>query len=209
MMFEDPLSDRSEAMLARMGDWCRRVWLVSEETLSGNPTNGAERWLAAHGFAGPERWFEGLRLIPYSFPAGMNEARPFGRLFAEAGITLMASAVEQVGDGDTAWINSWLQWTATDSAAENYTIFVHLLNEEGELVAQHDGKPASGYAPTSTWGNGRPIDDRHQLLLPPDLPAGEYRLVAGLYNWQSNERLPLADGSVDGVLLETLTIGQK
>jgi hypothetical protein len=41
------------------------------------------------------------------------------------------------------------------------------------------------------------VADAQRLPLPADLPAGEYTLLVGFYNWQDGNRLP-AEG--DGVI---------
>ena len=46
------------------------------------------------------------------------------------------------------------------------------------------------------------IEDTHLLDLPPDLPAGKYQLVVGLYTATDGARLPLVDGR------DSLVIGQ-
>ena len=83
---------------------------------------------------------------------------------------------------------------------------MHLLDEDGALTAQHDGLPQNGYAPTRTWERGDTIDDRHSVSLPPGLPAGDYRLTAGLYDPLTGARLLLADGSGDAFTLEVIRV---
>jgi mannosyltransferase len=82
-----------------------------------------------------------------------------------------------------------LFWLARQPVKEDLKVFVHLLDPGGQLVAQRDSEPVAGLRPTSTWAVGEPIVDRYGVLLPGDLPAGEYRLIAGLYNPASGERL--------------------
>jgi hypothetical protein len=48
------------------------------------------------------------------------------------------------------------------------------------------------------------LADRYTLELPPTLVAGEYRVVAGVYNTQTLERLPV--GQSDTYLLGTVTV---
>ncbi|MDQ7028817.1 MAG: glycosyltransferase family 39 protein [Ardenticatenia bacterium] len=84
-----------------------------------------------------------------------------------------------------------LYWEALAPVADNYTVFVQVLNAEGKLVAQHDIEPANGTFPTSTWEAGTLVPDEHQLLLPENLPAGTYTLIAGMYAYPSLQRLPV------------------
>ncbi len=91
-------------------------------------------------------------------------------------------------------------WQALAAMATDYTVFVHLRNEAGAIVAQKDGPPAAGAYPTSLWDGGEIIQDRMSLPLPAPLPPGRYELVAGMYDFASGMRLPVV-GSPDGTVL--------
>lgn len=98
-----------------------------------------------------------------------------------------------------------LYWQAVAEMKTNYTVFVHLLNQAGQVVSQADSPPQAGAAPTTTWLPGEILTDSYTLSLPADLPAGPYRLITGLYNPASGERLPVAPG-VNFVELAQLTV---
>jgi hypothetical protein len=93
-----------------------------------------------------------------------------------------------------------LHWQAEVPLEENYHVFIHLLREGGQLVAQADGQPAQWTRPTSTWTVGETVVDRHGLWLPATTPPGQYQLLVGLYRPEDGQRLHLADGT-DGVRL--------
>ena len=57
----------------------------------------------------------------------------------------------------------------------------------------------AGFRPTFTWQPGEVIRDNYGLLLPDDLPPGDYRLIAGLYLPTTMERL--AASTAEGVPL--------
>ena len=67
-----------------------------------------------------------------------------------------------------------LAWNFETARAETDTRFVHLLNADGVLVAQQDSPPGANPA-------GEARAEWVSLELPPDLPAGEYRVYAGWY----------------------------
>lgn len=94
-----------------------------------------------------------------------------------------------------------LYWFALREVATDYKAFVHLLDPDGKVVAQHDGDPVGGFTPTSRWQPGEIIVDAHTLTLPPDLPPDEYVLRAGLYQFEPLRNLaidpPTPDGRVD------------
>ncbi|MFB0533658.1 MAG: DUF2079 domain-containing protein [Anaerolineae bacterium] len=88
-----------------------------------------------------------------------------------------------------------LYWQAQAEMDQDYTVFVHLLDAEGRLVAQHDGQPGGESLPTSSWVGGEVIADEHPLGLDLNLPPGSYLLEVGLYLWPTMERLPVLDGA--------------
>jgi hypothetical protein len=94
--------------------------------------------------------------------------------------------------------------------SEDYTVFVQLLDAEGQLVTQHDGQPFYGYLPTSDWSPGDVIPDRHRLLLPADLASGRYQIITGMYSLETLERLPVKvavpQDADDAVMLMELEI---
>ncbi len=57
------------------------------------------------------------------------------------------------------------------------------------MRAARDLPPVNGTFPTTEWQAGDLVRDPHALALPADLPAGSYRLVAGLYDPASGARL--------------------
>lgn len=99
-----------------------------------------------------------------------------------------------------------LYWQATQSAGQDYTVFVQLLAADGLLAAQYDSPPLAGYLPTSAWPAGEIIADRVTVALPPDLSPGRYTLITGMYLPQTSARLPLANGSGDFISLTTVTV---
>jgi 4-amino-4-deoxy-L-arabinose transferase-like glycosyltransferase len=91
-------------------------------------------------------------------------------------------------------------WQAVSAMSHDYTIFAQLVNDAGAVVAQKDGQPQGGEYPTGLWDIGEVVTDQRTLTLPSPLPAGRYRLVAGLYVLETQQRLPVATAS--GVIPE-------
>jgi hypothetical protein len=100
-------------------------------------------------------------------------------------------------------ISLTLYWQALGTIDKEYAVFIHLLNEQNVILAQHDGPPASGDAPTSSWLAGEFIKDDH--LLPVELPLlpGRYRIVVGIYEPDTGHRLTTSTGD-DSLVLETI-----
>ncbi len=93
-----------------------------------------------------------------------------------------------------------LYWQSLAEMSQDYSVFVHLLDETELIVAQRDMYPGQGLYPTSLWSVGDAIANRYVLLLPETAFApNQTQLEVGLYNFATGERL-LAYGS-DGELL--------
>lgn len=85
-----------------------------------------------------------------------------------------------------------LYWRVRGETEQSYAVFVHLINEDGQIIAQHDGSPGEGTLPTNIWVAGEIIRDPHAIMLPAELPPGRYMLRVGIYDPISGERLPAA-----------------
>jgi hypothetical protein len=80
----------------------------------------------------------------------------------------------------------------------DYSAFVHLLDERGALVAQHDKPPGEGRGyPPRLWWPQDIVRDEHVLLVPAAAGDGPFRLRIGLYNWQTGEQLTVSAGAQD------------
>ncbi|MEW5985407.1 MAG: glycosyltransferase family 39 protein [Chloroflexota bacterium] len=82
-----------------------------------------------------------------------------------------------------------LTWWVAEPVAADYTVFVHLRDQAGQLVAQADGPPLAGWYPTSWWAAGEVVVDRRVFPVPRELSPGRYELVVGLYDPLSGARL--------------------
>lgn len=87
-----------------------------------------------------------------------------------------------------------LDWEAIGPAAQDYSLFVHLVDAQGTVWAQADGFPR-GRGVTG-WTPGERVIDTRRIALPPDLPPGRYGIVIGWYDWQQEPypRVALAGG---------------
>jgi hypothetical protein len=95
-----------------------------------------------------------------------------------------------------------LRWTTDVPLDERYVVFLQMLDEANHLAGQRDAEPAVS---TLDWRPGQPVLDHHGLLIEPGTPSGSYRIIAGLYDAATSQRLAVSDGG-DFVELGTLTI---
>jgi hypothetical protein len=99
-----------------------------------------------------------------------------------------------------------LYWQALSELDRDYTVFVHLIGQEGQTLAQWDSQPRDGAYPTSLWDQGEVVRDERELALPEELLAGEYRIAVGMYLLQTMERLPILDGDGNHLLNDQATL---
>jgi hypothetical protein len=90
-------------------------------------------------------------------------------------------------------VELYLFWQVMAPLSTDYTLFVHLRNNTGEIVVQVDVQPLHGQYPTSRWRVGELVVDEVTLPLPDHLPPDVYRLLVGLYRWDTLERLPVVN----------------
>jgi hypothetical protein len=103
-----------------------------------------------------------------------------------------------------------LTWTAGRTPSTDYTAFVHLLDANGQIVAQSDLSPGNGFAPTTAWQPAQAIVDRRGLIAPTSTAPGSYRVIAGLYDAEGT-RLPVRSRTTapaDAVVLSEVEIGR-
>lgn len=105
-----------------------------------------------------------------------------------------------------------LYWRTDSPLSRDLSVFVHLLGPRGQLITQDDSGPAHGSRPTYAWAPGESVADPHTLSLPLQAPPGQYRLVVGLYDWQTGERLPVVVSgaqATDHLDLAELTVARS
>ncbi|MEM7344433.1 MAG: hypothetical protein AAF485_09320, partial [Chloroflexota bacterium] len=88
-----------------------------------------------------------------------------------------------------------LVWHTETLLPQNYTIFVHLLDSDGQIINQQDGVAYDGLYPTSNWMPGQYIAD--QRLIGDLVEADEalQTIALGLYLPETGERLIATDAA--------------
>lgn len=98
---------------------------------------------------------------------------------------------ESLHPGMTAMVD--LNWLATGTVGTDYHVFVHLVDQSGTLVSQHDGPPGQGLCSARYWTTGLVVDDPHPIHIPANVLPGRYELDVGLYDFKTMQRLPAFD----------------
>ena len=98
-----------------------------------------------------------------------------------------------------------LYWQRTGPVTRAYKVFTQVLSADDSKIAQNDAQPLLGAYPTDRWQLGEIVASSFVLPLPAGPAPGVYRLVTGLYDEATGERLHLANGD-DRVVLATFSL---
>jgi uncharacterized membrane protein len=109
-------------------------------------------------------------------------------------------------DSNSSAADIRLYWQAQTRLDTSYTVFAQLLDQAGSVRAQADSVPQDGGYPTVWWLPGEIV--AHDVALEfPSVPTqgAEYRLIVGLYDPTSGDRLAVTGTGADFVELRALT----
>tara|TARA_B100002003_G_C13906975_1_gene441568 strand:- start:98 stop:760 length:663 start_codon:yes stop_codon:yes gene_type:complete len=122
--------------------------------------------------------------------------------------TLSGYNINNQSFSDSGILKIKLVWEATANIPEAFHVFVHIIDESGNLIAQSDGEPAGWTRPTTGWLPGEYVVDSHEIILPTDMEPGSYNIYTGLYNNKNYQRL-ISDEFIDGyVKITEFTFGE-
>jgi hypothetical protein len=205
----------TEAALAELADDAERLWFVPYEGWDADRV--VERWLSANTLSEARLTLGRTELRAYR-PLAAAEAA-MQPVDAQVGDQVRLVAAHVTADGRPlpatgatvpagATLEVTLLWEALGPIPRSLTVFVHLRDAAGALIAQHDGIPLDGTRPTTLWQSGERLLDRHTLTVPPGA-TGAATLVVGLYDSETVEPQPFDSGATDVILREmTLQPGE-
>lgn len=104
-------------------------------------------------------------------------------------ILLLDSEAEVTGNELT--VTLW--WRVAQTPEQDVTLFLHVYDKAGNLLAQGDAYPLAGLFPPRQWRDGDVIRDVRRVLLPDEALAGSFVVAVGWYDRDSGERLPAFD----------------
>lgn len=193
-----PLNGEVTRLLEKSAASHPRLWLLAAGIQPGDPSNGVEQWLVEHAFKATDTWYGDSRLCLFGSQKVVAEPVAVNVRLGPAIALLDYQVSRTVSPGE--FLGLQLSWEALRPPDRDYKVFVHLLDQAGQVVAQRDSQPSDGFHPTSTWKPGEMLSDRYGLLLLDSLEPGTYELVVGMYDGVSGQRLlPSAGGSRTGL----------
>lgn len=98
--------------------------------------------------------------------------------------------VTQISADASPALSVTLRWVALAATPVDAKIFVHILNADGTIIAQHDHQPDMGWFPTNFWQKGDVIEDHFTVKLPAGTRLEDVHMGLGMYDAQTLQRLP-------------------
>ncbi len=111
----------------------------------------------------------------------------FGQIVALLGYDVRTSAEGPNQLDVTLW------WGTLADMDRDYTAFIHVVDQEGHILAQEDRLLQQGDRPTSEWLAGSVARKQYHLQLESGTTPGDCLVKVGLYDWETGERLPARD----------------
>jgi uncharacterized membrane protein len=89
-----------------------------------------------------------------------------------------------------------LWWRTLHRPDRNYSVFVHLLDDQGNIIKQFDKLPLSDFYPMRAWPPNVDQRDDYPLKIPAEADLEGAWLAIGLYDARNGRRLPVAQDGV-------------
>lgn len=171
-----------------------RLWFVLYKGATG-ANNGLRVWLLSNDRLYPmwEGWTSDTLFLGYVVSHGPLADSPVRGTTFEQPIALAAARfTDRAPPGSGVAVE--LTWQIQGQITADEKVFVHLVSADGQLVAQHDARPAGEGRPTQTLLPGEVITDRHGVGLPTEV-HGPLTIRVGLYDAVTGDRLQFNDGA--------------
>lgn len=205
-----PPRDQLELELAAIAAQHDRIYAIFWGEAQQDPQRIVEQWLDAHAFKATDEWYKDVRFVTYAVPAAAatemetETAVPVGDRITLNGYTLHDTSLRP---GDIIQVT--LFWQTDAPLEQRYKVFLHLLDANGQLVAQRDSEPGGGLNLTTIWQPSEVVVDNHGILIPAATLPGRYTLLLGLYDIADpTARLPIhtTTGVVDALPLAQIEV---
>jgi hypothetical protein len=193
-----PQEDAVHAELIDIAAQHKRLYALYWATGESDPTGIVERWLQENTYQATDEWVGDVRLVTYVVPeelGSVETAQALDDVRLGDAISLRAYSLtpEVLEGGDVLQIA--LYWQALRVPESRFKVFLHLVDDQGVMLAQNDGEPGRGLNPTTGWSpESGVLADRYGILVPVGARSGEYELLVGMYDIGGVPRLPISVG---------------
>ena len=180
-----------------------RLWFIPAAPAQWDPDQFVETFLSYHTERVAEIPIDIFRLQLYWTP------RKFLPQMTRVDAHIGAAKLVGYRAQGTRDLHLALYWQTDARIEKSWTVFAHVIDAQGRVIAQHDGVPSFGRYPTTAWQPGELIVDVHTIRV--EAPPDTYTVVIGMYDAASLIRAPVFDAHGarvpnDQILLTTITI---
>jgi hypothetical protein len=201
----ETIEGRISARVERWAAGHQELWLVDPHPEATDlAEEAATTWLKGHAYELPPLDAGPARLTPYLTARAFTSLDPAPRLGEVAVLAGYNLREKTISPGRT--LRLVLLWQALGPSARSYTVFTHLLDGQGRVIAGQDKPPQAGVSPTMEWQRGQHIADPYHIPIPADVPPAIYRLEVGMYDAATGKRLPISRAGDDSVPLGEITV---
>ena len=128
-------------------------------------------------------------------------------------VTLLGYNLTSASVSQREGLTLTLYWRAEQRTTTSYKVFVHVIDEQGQVRAQKDSEPVDNTYPTTAWLPGEVVEDVIAVPIDQDLMPGSYYIEVGIYDPQTGTRLAArnAQGETqagDRIVLQQITVVQ-
>jgi len=205
---EEEVADKLRR-IARPG---KVVWLVQHTPQIADPQNLVEGQLREHGTYWDEKWWhesenqEPIRVAAYVIEDtnfGPEPRIPVGANFGDE-LELLSYHIQR--EQEKMYVILW--WKALTRPTRYYNAFVHLIGEDGNIIAQGDHMPLNPFYAIGDWKPGDSFRDEHELAIPQGVDLEKTRLRVGL-SWgeRGEHQLKIVSGRWGGQSYVIVPVG--
>jgi 4-amino-4-deoxy-L-arabinose transferase-like glycosyltransferase len=207
-----PLRPQTINLLTKLEKNASRLWLMRDVHAWADPKRGIEQYLTEQAYKVEDHLFlDWMRVMAFSTPTERALVEEEGRVELGGQVRLESYRLEIKEPALTkvqveecaqcppiiqipaqSLLHLSLRWSALRPLERDYTVFVQFLDEVPKVRLQTDRYPVDGFRPTRSWPPGQIVTDNYAFRLA--LPPGRYRLIVGMYDLSTGERLRHAEG---------------
>ncbi len=175
-----------------------RIFAVLWATEQSDPDRLVESLLDRSTYKAVDSWWGNVRLALFATPTHTETALRTANVDLGGQITLTGydAGPTTVTPGDVLPVS--LFWQATAPISQRLKVFIHVLDAQGNILAQRDAEPTNGDQPTVDWQPGDRVIDRQGVLIPYGTPPVAAQIVAGLYRADTGQRLTIVASDQPG-----------
>jgi hypothetical protein len=115
-------------------------------------------------------------------------------------LTLLGYDLSKLGfehQPDAPWhpgdvLHLTLFWQARRQPQSDVSLVLQLRDDKGAVRLEKRGQPTEGMYPCQQWHANEIVRDQHNLVLPPDLPAGRYQILLSAFKSVGDQPLAIS-----------------